>query len=86
MNSDPRFWKNHIIALVIIAVAKAIIMTTTQEASWYVTFDQAAQMGSSGNHSSIQVGGGMKKDEAGHIVGLERTSDIMALVFGTTNF
>lgn len=73
--------KSHIIALVVIAVAIAIIMTTTQEASSYVTFDQAAQMASSGNHKSIHVVGGLKKDEVGHIVGMERTSDMLAFSF-----
>jgi cytochrome c-type biogenesis protein CcmE len=73
--------KSHIIALVVIAVAIAIIMTTTQEASSYVTFDQAAQMASSGNHKSIHVVGGLKKDEAGRIVGMERTSDMLAFSF-----
>jgi cytochrome c-type biogenesis protein CcmE len=73
--------KSHIIALVVIAVAIAIIMTTTQEASSYVTFDQAAKMASSGNHKSIHVVGGLKKDDTGNIVGMERTSDMLAFSF-----
>jgi cytochrome c-type biogenesis protein CcmE len=73
--------KSHIIALVVIAVAIAIIMTTTQEASSYVTFDQAAQMASSGNHKSIHVVGGLKKDEGGDIVGMDRTSDMLSFSF-----
>jgi hypothetical protein len=38
--------KTHIIALLVIAVAVAIIITTAGDASSYVTFDQAAQMAS----------------------------------------
>ena len=73
--------KSHIIALVVIAVAIAIIMTTTKEASSYVTFEQAAQMASTGNHKSIHVVGALKKDEAGHIIGMDRTSDMLSFSF-----
>jgi cytochrome c-type biogenesis protein CcmE len=72
--------KSHIIALVVIAVAIAIIMTTTQEASSYVTFDQAAQMASNGNHKSIHVVGELKKDN-GHIVGMEKSADMLSFSF-----
>jgi cytochrome c-type biogenesis protein CcmE len=73
--------KSHIIALVVIAVAIAIIMTTTQEASSYVTFGQAAQMASAGNHKSIHVVGGLKKDDGGHIIGMEKSADMLAFSF-----
>jgi cytochrome c-type biogenesis protein CcmE len=73
--------KSHIIALGVIAVAIAIIMTTTKEASSYVTFDQAMQMASSGNHKSIHVVGELKKDEAGHIVGMEKSADLLSFSF-----
>lgn len=73
--------KSHIIALVVIAVAIAIIMTTTKEASSYVTFDQAMQMASSGNQKSIHVVGELKKDEAGHIVGMEKSADLLSFSF-----
>jgi cytochrome c-type biogenesis protein CcmE len=72
--------KSHIIALVVIAVAIAIIMTTTKEASSYVTFDQAAQMASTGNHKSIHVVGELKK-EGSHIVGMEKSADMLAFSF-----
>lgn len=73
--------KSHIIALVVIAVAIAIIMTTTQEASSYVTFEQAAQMASTGNHNSIHVVGGLKKDASGRIVGMEKAGDMLSFSF-----
>ena len=73
--------KSHIIALVVIAVAIAIIMTTTQEASSYVTFDQAAQMASTGNHKSIHVVGGLKKDDGGRIIGMEKGADMLSFSF-----
>jgi cytochrome c-type biogenesis protein CcmE len=73
--------KSHIIALVVIAVAIAIIMTTTQEASSYVTFDQAAQMASTGNHKSIHVVGVLKKDDGGRIIGMEKGADMLSFSF-----
>lgn len=73
--------KSHIIALVVIAVAIAIIMTTTQEASSYVTFDQAAQMASTGNHKSIHVVGALKKDNSGRIIGMEKGADMLSFSF-----
>lgn len=73
--------KTHIIALVVIAVAIAIIMTTTKEASSYVTFEQASKMATAGNHKSIHVVGALKKDEAGHIIGMEKSADMLAFSF-----
>ena len=73
--------KSHIIALVVIAVAIAIIMTTTKEASSYVTFDQAMQMEAAGNHKSIHVVGELKKDDADHIIGMEKSADMLAFSF-----
>jgi cytochrome c-type biogenesis protein CcmE len=73
--------KSHIVALVVIAVAIAIIMTTTKEASSYVTFEQAARMASAGNHKSIHVLGELKKDDNGHITGMEKSADMLAFSF-----
>jgi len=73
--------KTYIIALLVIAVAVAIIVTTAGDASSYVTFDQAAQMASLGNHKSIHVVGELKKDDAGHIVGMEKSADMLSFSF-----
>jgi cytochrome c-type biogenesis protein CcmE len=73
--------KTHIIALLVIAVAVAIIMTTAGDASSYVTFDQAHQMATAGNHKSIHVVGALKKDDAGHIVGMEKSADMLSFSF-----
>jgi cytochrome c-type biogenesis protein CcmE len=73
--------KTHIIALLVIAVAVAIIITTAGDASSYVTFDQAYKMASSGNTKSIHVVGALKKDNAGHIVGMEKSADMLSFSF-----
>jgi len=73
--------KTHIIALLVIAVAVAIIMTTAGDASSYVTFDQASQMASSGNTKSIHVVGTLKKDKSGKITGMESSADKLSFSF-----
>ena len=71
----------YIIALVIIAVAVGIIILTAGDASTYVNFGQAQQMASEGSTSPIHVVGQLKKDEAGHIVGLENSIDKLSFSF-----
>lgn len=73
--------KTHIIAIVVIAVAVAIIVSTAGDASTYVTFDQAYQMASVGKSSSIHVVGELKKDSNGEITGLEKSPDNLSFTF-----
>ncbi len=71
----------YIIALVIIAVAVGIIILTAGDASTYVNFGQAQQMAAEGSTTPIHVVGQLKKDEAGHIVGLENSIDKLSFSF-----
>jgi cytochrome c-type biogenesis protein CcmE len=73
--------KTHIIAILVIASAIAIILTTAGDASTYVSFDQAFQMASSGNTNNIHVVGELKKDGAGNIVGIESGADRLSFSF-----
>ena len=73
--------RSHIIAIIIIAAAIGIIIATAGDASTYVTFGQAQQMASEGNTTSIHVVGQLKKDAAGHIVGLENSIDKLSFSF-----
>ncbi|MBS1680927.1 MAG: cytochrome c maturation protein CcmE [Bacteroidetes bacterium] len=73
--------RSHIIAIVIIAVAIGIIVATAGDASTYVTFGQAKQMASEGNTTAIHVVGQLKKDSAGHVVGLENSIDKLSFSF-----
>ncbi|GHM99738.1 hypothetical protein WSM22_12280 [Cytophagales bacterium WSM2-2] len=72
---------SYIIAIVVIAVAIGIIVVTAGDASTYVNFDQAHQMASEGNTTAIHVVGDLKKDEAGHVVGLENSIDKLSFSF-----
>ena len=73
--------KTHILAILIIGVAIAIIISTAGDASTYVSFDQAFQMASAGNTTSIHVVGELKKDSNGKIIGLEKSPDNLSFSF-----
>ncbi|SRR5258706_2096675 len=72
---------SHIIAILVIAAAIAIIITTAGDSSTYVNFDQAYQMASTGNTTRIHVVGELKKDENGNIIGLEKSPDHLTFSF-----
>ncbi len=73
--------KTHIFLIVIIAAAVAIIISTAEDASTYVTFSEAYQMASSGNSKPIHVVGELKKNEAGEVVGIEAGMDKVSFSF-----
>lgn len=72
---------SYIIAIVVIAVAIGIIVVTAGDASTYVNFKQAYTMASEGNTTAIHVVGELKKDDAGHVVGLENSIDKLSFSF-----
>lgn len=72
---------SYIIAIGVIAVAIGILVITAGDASTYVDFSQAQQMASGGNTTPIHVVGQLKKDEAGHVVGLEKSADNLSFSF-----
>jgi cytochrome c-type biogenesis protein CcmE len=73
--------RSHIIAIVVIAVAAAIIISSTGDAGTYVTFDQAREMAASGKSNDIHVVGQLLKDDAGHITGIRSSADNMSFTF-----
>jgi cytochrome c-type biogenesis protein CcmE len=73
--------KSHIFLIVIIAAAIAIIVSTTGDSSTYASFGDAYQMASAGNAKEIHVVGELKKDQAGHIVGIEEGQDKVSFSF-----
>jgi cytochrome c-type biogenesis protein CcmE len=73
--------KSHILILVVIAAAIAIIVSTAGDASTYVTFDEAQAMSTSGNKKEIHVGGEVKKDNSGHVIGIEEGADKVSFSF-----
>lgn len=73
--------KSHILAIVVIAAAIGIIVSTAGDASTYVGFDEAAQMATTGNTKDIHVVGELKKDEGGNIIGIEEGLDKVSFSF-----
>ncbi|MCS6974589.1 MAG: cytochrome c maturation protein CcmE [Cyclobacteriaceae bacterium] len=73
--------KSHIFLLIVLASAVAILITTSREASTYVTFTEAYQMASQGNTRSIHVVGELKKNEQGEVVGIEPGADKVSFSF-----
>lgn len=58
---------SHIIAIVIIAVAIGIIVSTSGDASKYVSFKEAFQQASEDDNDKVHVVGTLKKDSLGII-------------------
>jgi cytochrome c-type biogenesis protein CcmE len=73
--------KSHILIVIVIAAAIAILITTAGDASTYVDFGQAYQMASAGSKKEIHVVGALKKDADGNIVGIEQGMDKVSFSF-----
>ena len=73
--------RSHIIAIIVIAIAAAIIISSTGDAGTYVTFDEAKNMAEKGRESDIHVVGQLMKDEQGHVVGIQPSVDNMSFTF-----
>lgn len=73
--------KSHIFAIVVIAVAIAIIISTAGDASTYVNFDEAYKLASNGNTAAIHVVGELSKDASGHVEGIEKSADNLSFSF-----
>lgn len=73
--------KTHIIGILVIAAAIAIIISTAGDASTYVSFEQAYQMAATGNKTNIHVVGQLKKDADGKITGIEPGADRLSFSF-----
>jgi cytochrome c-type biogenesis protein CcmE len=73
--------KSHIFILVVIAVAIGIIVSTADDASTYVGFDEALAMSTSGNNKEIHVVGQLKKDGSGNIIGIRDGDDKVSFSF-----
>ena len=73
--------KSSIIGLVVIAVAVAIIISTSSNASSYANFDEAYALAASGSEESIHVVGELKKNATGEVVGLQPSDDMLSVEF-----
>jgi cytochrome c-type biogenesis protein CcmE len=63
--------KSHLFIMAIIAVAAAIILSTTADASVYVGFGEARQRAAEGNTTKVHVVGKLPRDAQKQPVGLE---------------
>lgn len=61
---------SHILALLIIAVAIGIIISTAGDASSYVGFQEAYELAAEGENKKVHVVGKLKKDLHGNIEGM----------------
>jgi cytochrome c-type biogenesis protein CcmE len=73
--------KTHILAILVIASAIAILISTAGDASNYVSFDQAFQMASAGNTNSIHVVGELPKGMDGAVTGIGKSPDNLSFSF-----
>lgn len=73
--------KSHILGIIIIGVAIAVVISTAGDASTYVNFDTAYTMASNGNNNSIHVVGQLKKAPNGDIVGIQPSADKLSFTF-----
>lgn len=63
--------KAHLFALAIIAVAIGIIMSTSADASVYVSFGEARQRAAEGNQTKVHIVGRLPRDGQKNPLGLE---------------
>ena len=73
--------KSHIFLLIVIAIAIGIIVSTADDASTYVGFNEALSMSTAGNKKEIHVVGQLKKDANGQIIGIKGGADRVSFSF-----
>jgi len=73
--------KSHIIAIGVIAIAVAIIISTTGDAGAYLSFNEAREMASEGNATPVHVVGELKKSETGEVTGVSPSIDKLSFTF-----
>ncbi|MCE7995896.1 MAG: cytochrome c maturation protein CcmE [Roseivirga sp.] len=62
--------KSSIISLIVIAVAVTVIISTSADASAYLSFDEAYELAENGKSNKIHVVGQLKKDANGKPTGI----------------
>ncbi|HNP17425.1 MAG TPA: cytochrome c maturation protein CcmE [Fulvivirga sp.] len=73
--------RSHIIGIVLIAAAIAIIISTAGDASSYVTFGEAYEMSKNGDSNSIHVVGELPKNENGEVLQIYPSADKLSFRF-----
>lgn len=73
--------KSSIISLIVIAVAVTVIISTSADASAYLTFDEAYELAENGKSKKIHVVGQLKKDANGNPAGIYSSPDKLSVSF-----
>jgi cytochrome c-type biogenesis protein CcmE len=73
--------KTHILLILVLAGAVAILVLTAGDASNYVAFKDAYEMAAAGNTKEIHVVGELTKDASGRITGIETGADKVSFSF-----
>ena len=73
--------KSSIIGIVVIGLAIAIIISTSEGASSYTNFSEAYEMSASGRKNNIHVTGELKKDIEGNVVGINPSAEKTSVSF-----
>lgn len=73
--------KSHLFGILIIAACVTIIIATAGDASTYVSFKEAQQMGTDGQQKKVHVVGQLKKTSEGEIIGIEPSEDKLSFSF-----
>ncbi len=71
----------HIIGIVIVAVAIGIVISTAEDASAYVSFEEAKNIAINNDDKKIHVVGELQKDPAGHVTGIQTSPDKLSFTF-----
>jgi cytochrome c-type biogenesis protein CcmE len=72
---------SHILLIVAIAAAVGVIIMSAGDSSTYVTFDEALAQAKEGRTQSLHVVGELKKDGAGHVIGITPGADRVSFSF-----
>lgn len=73
--------KSSIISLIVIAIAVSVIVSTSADASAYLTFDEAYELAEDGKSKKIHVVGQLKKGANGTPVGIYPSSNKLSVSF-----
>ena len=71
----------HIIGILVIAVAIVLIITTSADASQYLSFGEAKELSDKGSNTQVHVVGQLKKNGAGDVVGIQPSEDMLSFKF-----
>ncbi len=73
--------KSSIIGLIVIAIAVSVIISTSADASAYLTFNEAYELAENGKSKKIHVVGQLKKDIYGKPTGIQSAPNKLSVAF-----